>query len=175
MATPQNQITGIAEVDQHLVDLESRARRQIVRNATNQGLTVIAKAIRQAIDQQPGISKELRRALKRLVGKRFRKRKRSDQIDAIAGFGVGAAGKKRDAQRSGKNRGGVGLSALNVHWFALGTQPRRNAAGHYRGAITPIRAVAIAYAASAETAAEKIKVTALLKIDEAVRKIAAGN
>lgn len=168
----QNLITGISEVDQHLVDLDNRVRRQIVRVSTNQALTIVAKAIRNAIDSEPGISPQMKKALKWLIGKRFKKQKRSDEVTAKAGFGVGAAGKRRTPKRSGKNKGGVGLSAVNVHWFALGTQPRRNKRGNYRGFVSAIRVVSRAYAASGQTAADTMKRVALERIDQAVRDLA---
>ena len=161
---------GYEQLNRALTHLGSTVAKRVVKSATNAGLTVTSKAIKAAIGAEPGLAPGLRRTLKKLVGKRFRKSKQSDNVVAKAGFAVGSAQKKQIG-RSGKNRGGVGLSAQNVHWFALGTQSRNTGSGASRGRITEVKVVANAYQVSKGAAVAAMKKKALERIEAEVKKL----
>jgi hypothetical protein len=170
---------GYEQLNRALAQLGSTVAKRVVKSATNAGLTVTSKAIKAAISAEPGLSPGLRRSLKKLVGKRFRKSKQSDNVVAKAGFAVGSAQKKQIG-RSGKNRGGVGLSAQNVHWFALGTKTRRTGSGVVarllgrgasRGRITEVKVVANAYQVSKGAAVAAMKKKSLERIEAEVKKL----
>lgn len=116
-----SKVTGVHAVDQQLIKLESKVARRIVRKATNAGLKEVTDAIRSEIKAAP-LSPQLRRALLRTVGRRFKKNRRTGQLEAKAGVSVGK--KTKPLNRSGRNKGGVGIGPRNVHWFILGTQNR---------------------------------------------------
>lgn len=123
---------GIPELDRRLEALGSREANKIVRSALNRGLTVLAKAEKASIDSAAGLSADLKRAMKKTVGKRLViANSRALAVQAKAGLGVGqktarakAKAAAASAQRSAGNSKGVGISANNVHWFALGTADR---------------------------------------------------
>lgn len=103
-------VTGVAELDRQLNRIATRDARRLVRNGVNKGLTVLAKAIRT--EAPKGRTGNLRKG----IGKRFRKNRRSGEMEAIAGIGVGK--KKR---------------AAHIRIVALGSKPRVTKAGAYRG------------------------------------------
>jgi len=165
--------TGIPEVDQHLADLESKVARSVTRSAVNSGLTQLAKAIRKQVDNTPDLSKEMKRALKKLIGKRFkRKKRRSQEYEAKAGFGVGNT-HKREIARSGNNAGGIGIAGANIHWFAAGTSDRRTGRNRFSGRLKAIPVIQTAYTASWQLVAGTMKATAFARLDLELRKLAA--
>lgn len=117
----QSRITGVASVDRRLALLESKVARRIVRKSTTAGLKVVSDAIRAEIKAAP-ISPQLKRSLARTVGRRFKKSRKTGQLEAKAGVAVGK--KTKPLTRSGRNKGGVGIGPRNVHWFVLGTKNR---------------------------------------------------
>lgn len=139
-------VTGIEEIDRKLATLASRQANQIARSSINAGLTVIARQIRTEIDSEP-ISQDLKKALKATVGKRLETKRSKYGASAKAGFGVGkntraraARAAKRAAGRAGRK--GVGISANDVHWFALGTKKRfTRRPRRYVGSIQQVPAV----------------------------------
>ncbi len=135
--------TGIPHVDKVLQTLEGKAARRITRVVVGGAQTRIAARMRSTIDAEPGISPELKRALKRTAGKRSKKNRRNGRFEAKIGLGDG---KRKKPKRSGRTQGGIGISSWNVHWIALGTQPRRTAAGRFTGRVTPVRIVSKTYA-----------------------------
>jgi hypothetical protein len=168
--------TGIAEIDAKLAALASKSARRVARKATNAGLKVITDKIRLEIKTEP-ISPQLKRALLRTVGRRFKRDSRSDSMSAKAGLGVGK--KSKPAKRSGKNKGGVGLTTRNLHWFALGTiqrlvTTRRGSSlkrKRYSGRIKAVPAVARAGRKAATEAISTIRRVALEEIANEVKKL----
>lgn len=165
-------------IDRKLRELGDSVARRVVRAAVGSGQTVVAKEIRRAVDSEP-ISRELKRPLKKLVGKRYKRSKRSDAAFAKVGFGVGAARKKDSAEtvgRSGKNKSekSVGVSSANVHWFAAGTRKRTTKTSRAnRGALTGVKVVARAYAASKSAASAAMKKKAIERIEAEIAKLRA--
>ena len=116
--------TNIRAIDRKLATLERSTANKVARASVNAGLTVLVKAIRRSIDSSAA-SEPLKRAMKKTVGKRFTTggKKAKYGVAAKAGLGVG---KKKNASGSKDRSGrrGVGISANNVHWPALGTNAR---------------------------------------------------
>lgn len=106
-------ITGDKELDRALARIEARASNRVVRSASARAGTVIRRAIRALIPY---------RSIKRSVGKRQKRSKRSGRFEAKVGFGVGAASKVR---------------APHAHLIAAGTKPRYTKKGAFRGKVEP--------------------------------------
>ncbi|WP_010586411.1 hypothetical protein [Schlesneria paludicola] len=167
-------LTGIASIDRKLASLATRESNKVARSAVNAGLADLAKSIRREIDSEP-ISPALKKALKATVGKRLETKTKS-QFGAMAkaGFGVGKNTRARAARAAKRKAGrgarkGVGISANNVHWFALGTAQRyTKSPRRYVGGISPVRAVrrAGASAANIRTAIER---KARQRMEEVIR------
>lgn len=135
--------TGTDELDRRLEELQYKAARRVVRASIAAGQTVMLKHIRQEINAAD-ISPQLRRALRRALGRRIKRARgaagRAGFLDSKVGFGVGAA-RRRVAVRSGKNRSGVGIGGPNAHWFALGTTRRRTKTGRVAGQIRQLKII----------------------------------
>ena len=128
---PVGIIAGARELDRKLQYLTTGGSKRAVSAGINAGLTVVTKAIRAEIGNttidtpHPATVKRRARAT---VGKRFvrggtnRMGKTTARV-AKAGFGV-AKKQKPDQEKGGSKGRGVGLSARNIHWFALGTKER---------------------------------------------------
>ena len=161
-----SRVTGIAEIDARLNLLSSKSARAITRSSTNAGMSAFARVVRTQVSAESGISSDLKRALKRTIGKRFKRRRGEDAMEAKVGLGVG---KKNKPVRSDKNKGGKGVAKSNVHWFALGTKVRTTKRGRDTGRITKLRIMQRAYApgvAASRTAMIRI---AKVKLDAEVK------
>lgn len=127
-------ITGDKQLDRQLLKLATRDIKRIQRNAVNKALTVISKAIRN----QAPVGKT--RGLKKSIGKRFKRKKRTGEIEAKAGIHVGKKKAKLEVSRGGL-RGLFGAkrtvyktaNAPHAHLVAAGTTPRYTKRGAYRG------------------------------------------
>ena len=137
--------TGLLDIDARLEELGTSSARKVTRSALNRGMSLMASSMRQAL-RQADISPELRKALRPLIGKRLKVQRFSGNVTAKVGFGVGKSHGKQ-APRSGKNRGGVGISGANVHWIVLGTADRYTKDGSYRGRIEALKIVVEAMSA----------------------------
>ena len=163
-----SRVTGIAEIDARLNLLSSKSARAITRSSTNAGMSAFARVVRTQVSAESGISSDLKRALKRTIGKRFKRRRGEDAMEAKVGLGVG---KKNKPVRSDKNKGGKGVAKSNVHWFALGTKVRTTKRGRDTGRITKLRIMQRAYApgvAASRTAMVRI---AKVKLDAEVKAV----
>lgn len=115
-------LTGDKELDKLLTDMQVGAVKKIMRPAIAAGLRVSAKAMKAAV---PANMKSAKKA----IGSRFNKSKRTGEVMAKAGAGVGmkaAKINKMDAKNAERRKGhsGVGISARNIMWFILGTAER---------------------------------------------------
>jgi len=163
-----SRVTGIAEIDARLNLLASKSARAITRSSTNAGMTAFAKVVRTLVDAEAGLSPDLRRAIKRTIGKRFKRRWGEDAMEAKVGLGVG---KTNTANRSGKHKGGVGVAKDNVHWFALGTKVRTTKSGQKTGRIRQLKIMQRSMSpgtAAARTAMIRI---ARVKLDAEVKAV----
>jgi len=167
-----SRVTGIAEIDARLKLLAGKSARSIARASTNAGMTAFAKVVRAQVSAESGISAKLKRALKRTVGKRFKRRHREDAMAAKVGLGVG---KRNQPVRSGDNKGGIGLAKDNVHWFALGTKVRTTKRGRKTGRIKQLKIMqrsmgpGIAASRTAMVASARIKLEA--EVDKVRRAV----
>lgn len=131
MATYRKQavrlITGDKELDAKLESLKVGAANKIARPAMMKAARLLLKKIKADV---PANYKNLKRAMGMAVdqkGGRFK-----DEQRAKVGAAVGKASKS-EVKRSGRNKGGVGISGSNIHWLLLGTGPRTTKAGKSTG------------------------------------------
>lgn len=110
------QITGDRQLIRKLERLESRVGRRVAGQGIRKGLTVIRRGIRSEIPTRL-------QSVRRTIGSRFKKARGQSTKQAKVGLSVGKQRAKKAPKRS--TRGGVGISANNVHWWALGTTQRR--------------------------------------------------
>jgi len=177
------EIAGLEDLVKSYKTLADDAGKQLARAAIRSGLKEIARAIKKRID--PRI-----RHVKTTVGYRFKTSTKRGITAAKVGFNVGDK-KARLAQRavrSGRNRGGVGISGQNVFWFIAGTKERfRRQAGTWRklkinnpslptGAATAQQPglAADAYRSSAGAVASKMQKAAQTRLNSIVRRLNRG-
>lgn len=165
-------LEGMEAIDRRLSKLSGTSARRVVRSGMTAGLAVLVKQMRQEVAAEPGISPQLKKALKRVVNKRFKKRKRQDALDAKAGFAVGKA---REPERSGENDTGVGIGSENVHWYALGTKLRRvKSTGRSVGRIAQVGIVRRATAKAKGAALRQVRAVGLQKLTQEVNRLRRG-
>lgn len=139
------QVTGEREILARLKHLDSKGQRRITRAAIGAGQTVIRKEIRAQI---PPELKDVRKT----VASRYKRKKTTKTMEAKVGFGVGKQTGGSPNLRLA-TRPGVGISKANVHWWALGTGPRRTKGGENRGRMPEGPDIIRRAYAAAETAA----------------------
>ena len=105
------ELEGLEDIARRLTLLGDKDAIAIMMSALRGGLNVVANQIRKEL-------KSPVEHVRKTVGVTV-KRNRKGRITAKVGFRVG---KKKDLQavRSGRNKGGVGISGQNVHWWILG-------------------------------------------------------
>lgn len=132
-------ITGVHELDDSLSYLRDKSAKRIGKSCVGTMATVTAKAIRAYVPAS--IARSVNMASDKGIGSRTSRAKMSTIQAAKAGVSVGAAYK--NSQRfSVSNRGGrpgVGISARNEHWFALGTADRWTGSKRNRSKYGPRR------------------------------------
>lgn len=107
--------TGIDEIDDKLQTLEKKSGKSVARSAINAGLAVLSRSIKK--EAPVGATKRLKKS----IGKRFKKNRRKDLMEAKAGINV--------AKKSARQ-------APHGHLVTLGTQHRqtnRKGGGESRG------------------------------------------
>lgn len=132
-------VTGITEINRKLQSLQSRITEPYLRKATTKGMRVIVNGIKSEV---PANLKDAKRAIGMSI-----KKEGDSKISAKAGAGVGKptkaqnkAAKERAAGNTLKHigKGGVGISARNIHWFVLGTTDRLQiTTGRFTGKMPP--------------------------------------
>ena len=177
------EIVGLEDLVKSYKTLTDKAGQQLAAAAIQAGLKEIASAIKKRVD--PRI-----RHVKTTIGQRFKTSKRRGITAAKVGFNVGSK-KVRTAQqgiRSGRNKGGVGISGQNVLWFIAGTAQRfRRQAGAPRklkrnnpslptGAMPAQQPglAADAYRASAGAVKNKMQKSAQKRLNSIVRRLNRG-
>ncbi len=131
------QLTGIEKIDDQLEVLEEKTGKKIARAAINAGLQVMVVEIRKRAPKHKGV-------LKKSIGKRFKKKKRSDLMEAVAGINV--AKKKKNKEKW----------AHHGHLVALGTKQRKSPKGANRGKMPRNSFVPPAVSASLGTVESKM-------------------
>lgn len=108
--------------------LENRSAEKILGAMVRAKLNVIGKQMKKDTSKKV---KEGRRG----VRARFKHKINKNMIKALVGFGVGKRKKNepKQANRQGNKRGGVGISAQNIHWWVAGTEQRETRYGSDRG------------------------------------------
>lgn len=112
-------VAGLPQLNEQLANITRRVQESGTQRAVRAGIDILARAIRSEIDAEPDWSDDLKRNLKRTVGRGSRRTKFG--AAGKAGFGVGQPVGPR---RSGRNRGGVGVGSANAFWHIAGTLPR---------------------------------------------------
>lgn len=119
-------VLGIPELDARLEGLELAVANRVARSALSKGARLAAKKIKAAV---PSRHKDIRKAIGSSV-KRQKSGPNKGWTQAKAGAAVGqkrakqkAAAAEAASKRQGK--GGVGITAANIHWYIQGTQERR--------------------------------------------------
>lgn len=126
-------ITGDKALDKVLANLQAGAEKKVMKPAIAAGLRVAAKAMKAAV---PANMKDAKKA----IGSRFNKSRRTGEVMAKAGAGVGmkaAKIAKQVAKQSEKRAGrpGVGVGVRNIMWFILGTKSRQTESGKSTGSM----------------------------------------
>lgn len=112
-------LTGVDDVQKVLDGMRVGAANKIARPMLTKGARHLLKKVKAAV---PPNYKEAKKAMGMVVDARGGKSK--NQQRAKVGASVGGAAKMIGKGRSGKNTGGVGMGARNIHWFILGTAQR---------------------------------------------------
>lgn len=168
---PETIIEGIDEVLYSLEGLSAKAGNRVLFAGLRGALGVIAKRMKSDLDPKV-------KAARRWVGFKV---KRRGKIEAKVGFGVGRklsdmvkiAGKRK------QGRPGVGISAINVHWWITGTEPRKRTSLKGAPPTGQMPAMQPGLAASAALAVagqarQKAIVNASKQLDKEVRKLLSG-
>ena len=108
--------------------LENRSAEKILGAMVRAKLNVIGKQMKK------DTSKKVKEGRKG-VRARWKHKINKNMIKALVGFGVGKRKKNepKKANRQGNKRGGVGISAQNIHWWVAGTERRETRYGSDRG------------------------------------------
>lgn len=119
-------IEGLDQILRKLDQFETKAADRILSAMIRGQMKPIEQQMKKDVDPQV---KEGRKG----VRSRFKNKRKKNEITAKVGFGVGK--KKKNAtkvvNRKGGKRGGVGISAQNIHWWVAGTGIRTTG-GHFQ-------------------------------------------
>lgn len=151
-------ITGVKKVDRRLKRLALKDAKRIGRAAINKGMTPVVKEIRKATPKGPTGT------LKKAVGKRNKKNRRTGIQEAKVGYNVGLKHRKAKpgAKRKPKKR------APHAHLFGIGTKSRSWKSGKSTGRMPGNKAVGKAYRASAQKSLAVMKQS----VDDGIKKAA---
>jgi len=99
--------------------LENKSAEKILGAMVRAKLNVIGKQMKK------DTSKKVKEGRKG-VRARFKHKINKNMIKALVGFGVGKRKKNepKKVNRQGNKKGGVGISATNIHWWVAGTEKR---------------------------------------------------
>jgi hypothetical protein len=117
-------LKGMNDLVKTLNTIKDKSLKKATRAGINASLTPLTKAMRAAVNASSA-STALKRAARKVIGKSLKKKRGTYQ--GKAGFAVGKQSKSKRVKSSirwGSSKGGVGLSATNIHWFVLGTDDR---------------------------------------------------
>jgi hypothetical protein len=181
-------LEGLDELRRTLTNLKDKGVKKAAKAGINAGLQPLISAIRSQVNSAP-ISADLKKEVRATIGKRLQKV--GDDYVGKAGFGVGKSSKSKKVKAATRHgeKGGVGISSANIHWFVLGTAERftgsKQAGGpkhryrkntgnaaHATGKIEPVLAGFVAKAA--ESAESRITAAAASKISAVLTAEATG-
>jgi hypothetical protein len=162
-------ILGIEELDRRLEGMKLAIANRCARAGLTKGARLAAKLIKK---QVPGSQKHIRKS----IGSSVKKQKGGPNrgfTQAKAGAAVGRASKETGKAARGK-RGGVGISAQNIHWYIMGTAERTVKKTGQRSGRMPANPIVQKAMASGKTQViEAIKEGTLASIDRERMKLVA--
>lgn len=116
-------VDGLEAIIKRMDEMKKNGGKNVAQSMVRAGLNVIGKQMKKDVDSKV---KEGRKG----VRSRFKKNKKKGIVTAKVGFGVGKKTRRANAKlqkkikRKSGWRGGVGISAQNIHWWVAGTRPR---------------------------------------------------
>lgn len=112
-------VEGLDAILRKLTDLEKKGSGRVLAAIIRAQLNAIGKQMKSDVDDKV---KEGRKG----VRSRFKNNAKKNVIQAKVGFGVGkkSKAKPKGVNRKGNRKGGVGISAQNIHWWVAGTKKR---------------------------------------------------
>ena len=119
MAAVTVTVSGIPEVDARLQYLADKSARRIGRAAATKMVATYARSMRRFVPDSVAP-----KTSDKGIGSRSMRSRGSRVYAAKAGIGVGRAQKNALNVVNRGRRKGVGVTAKNLHWFALGTDDR---------------------------------------------------
>lgn len=123
-------ISGLERLHERLSYLRDQSARRIGRAAVGAMAQEFARGIRRYVPESVAP-----RTADRGIGARTLRSLGPRDFRAKAGIRVGSANKNILKSVNRGKRKGVGVTAQNLHWFALGTVARRTRGGRYTGKI----------------------------------------
>lgn len=164
-------LTGFEEIDETLEQIRTKFANQIARSTMLAGARVYAKHIKRAVPPgQPEMKAAIGHSVKMAKSGHFK-----GKTVAKAGASVGKKGTHVDRPRR-KGRPGVGIGVRNIHWWLLGTGPRRHkTTGHPTGRMPKGKPefVKIGSATAASEAMQAMRSKAKQRLDATLKKIKA--
>lgn len=117
--TLEFKIDGIESLMKRLNLLEKKSAGKVMASMIRGGLNVIGKQMKSDVDPKVKLGRKA-------VKSRFKNDKRRGFITAKVGFGVARKRGKSLTPKApaAKRKGGVGISAQNIHWWVAGTKQR---------------------------------------------------
>ena len=165
------EIEGIEQLAANFNRLDFQAQK-IASSALKAGLNVVAQQIKA--DLSPKI-----KHVRKTVGVVLKRSVRNGLKAAKVGFNVGKL-RPEEAVRSGRNRGGVGISGENIHWWILGAglsnppRVRKKLAGKPPTGTMATQQVTLvpnAYAKTKQTALKAMQKAAARRLRDSVREL----
>lgn len=115
-------ITGVKELDDALSYLRDKSAKRIGKAGSRRMAAVLARFMRPFVPKS--LTSSILMGRNKGIGSRGDRAKISNITFAKAGVAVGSAGRRINRIVNRGSRKGVGVSARNLHWFALGTKDR---------------------------------------------------
>lgn len=136
-------VDGLDSILRALSTLETKGAGRVLTAMIRGQMAPIQKQMKSDVNRKV---KEGRKG----VRSRFKNKKKKNEITAKVGFGVGKKSKKAPAKinRKGGRRGGVGISAQNIHWWVAGTKQRQTKRNANRGSMPSMQPGLAAIAAT---------------------------
>ena len=110
-------VDGLDEILAALTTLETKSADKVLSAMIRGQMAPIQKQMKADVDPKV---KEGRKG----VRSRFKNNKKKNWILAKVGFGVGPKKNQKPRRSKRTGRGGVGISAQNIHWWVAGTEHR---------------------------------------------------
>lgn len=119
-------VEGLDQILRKLNELEKKGAGRVLSSMIRGQLNVIGKQMKADTDSRV---KEGRKG----VRSRFKNNAKKNWVLAKVGFGVGPKKLRKPRKSKRTSRGGVGISAQNIHWWVAGTKQRTTRSNQDRG------------------------------------------